>query len=66
MFDKVVWLFKTAPSRRVFAFFINLYIRGTFFKLVAVAIITKHQCWHSKEDLYCCELRVNQACSKLI
>ena len=29
MFDKVVWLFKTAPSRRVFAFFINLYIRGT-------------------------------------
>ena len=28
MFDKVVWLFKTAPSRRVFAFFINLYIRG--------------------------------------
>jgi len=34
MFGKVVWIFKTAPSRRVFAFFINLYIRGISFDLL--------------------------------
>ena len=44
MFGKVVWIFKTAPSRRVFAFFINLYIRGIFIQYNDNILYTKTRC----------------------
>ena len=46
MFGKVVWIFKTAPSRRVFAFFINLYIRGTcsmYYHIAITASVVQHR-----------------------